>query len=403
MVKILLFLLMLLPISSFAEDSIILDDLFVRLQQHPIILNKQQSAKYYQQLSKKEKGLPDPGISLGVENVPVDNPAFNRYLPTSKTIGFSQKIPAFSIRKYKSDIQKHLSNSEDLSSKFIFENLKMRLLTALINKKQAQSLIELSHKQLELLSAKEKYLQGRLGSGGQNVYSRLSENDIDKSTVEQQISNLEFSENEADLELINLVGEVPLINKLPELTMNNWNEEDLQDILPILAVKEKLQAAKSEVKVKKASFGPNLEINGKYKIREAGNNFDGDNWFSAGIDLSIPLWFSSSQLPDLKAANARQSQISADYKTQILNWQQEINLTKQGLQTSQKNIKLLEDKQNSLSNMVAAVSRNYEAGRAAYESVLDAKIYKMRILSDLEREKANYQKLIARFNNYTAK
>jgi len=38
-------------------------------------------------------GLPDPVVSLGVENIPIADPSFDQYLPSSKTIGFSQNIP----------------------------------------------------------------------------------------------------------------------------------------------------------------------------------------------------------------------------------------------------------------------------------------------------------------------
>lgn len=62
--------------------------LLKELENHPALLRINYNADSKKQKSKQAKGLPDPNIIIGVDNVPVDNPSFDEYLPTSKVIGF---------------------------------------------------------------------------------------------------------------------------------------------------------------------------------------------------------------------------------------------------------------------------------------------------------------------------
>ncbi len=73
--------------SAMAGD---IDHYLAILNEHPSIKRILQEKEALEFQADGALGLPDPILSLGVENVPLSDPSFDQYLPSSKTIGFSQ-------------------------------------------------------------------------------------------------------------------------------------------------------------------------------------------------------------------------------------------------------------------------------------------------------------------------
>src|SRR5690606_30781400 len=105
--------------------------------------------------------------------------------------------------------------AERLSQQLVFENLKLRLLSALIDDNKTDKLIDFAYTNLVLLNEKEQYLQKQLGKGVSKSYNKLSENNISKNKVKGRIKDLKSEKEKIELELINLVGEVPYKIDLP--------------------------------------------------------------------------------------------------------------------------------------------------------------------------------------------
>ena len=61
-----------------------------RLSEHPQVESILAESEASKAQAQGELGLPDPMVMIGVDNVPISDPAFDRFLPTSKVIGFSQ-------------------------------------------------------------------------------------------------------------------------------------------------------------------------------------------------------------------------------------------------------------------------------------------------------------------------
>jgi hypothetical protein len=123
-------LLLLLLIGHQAHGKT-LDDYLVLLEQHPRVQALLESSTSLKHQAKAAMGLPDPTLALGVDNLPVSDPAFDRYLPSSKVIGFTQGIPNSSSRKAKESLSLAQAKTKTLMAQYTISQLQAQFFTNL--------------------------------------------------------------------------------------------------------------------------------------------------------------------------------------------------------------------------------------------------------------------------------
>ena len=97
--------------SAFASSF---EEYVQRLGEHPQVESILAESEASKAQAQGELGLPDPMVMIGVDNVPISDPAFDRFLPTSKVIGFSQAIPNPALRGAKSEKLEQMSEKQKL-------------------------------------------------------------------------------------------------------------------------------------------------------------------------------------------------------------------------------------------------------------------------------------------------
>ena len=157
-----------------------LDAYVSKLAEHPQVTQILEQSVRFNELADGEMGLPDPQLIIGVDNVPINDPAFDRFLPTSKVIGFKQQIPSYSLRKARSGKQEMLSKRQQLMADYTEERLKAILISQLSELNKVKTLQKLAKKQLGYYRSMEDDLKGQLEAGNP-VYGRFSE--IDRRPV----------------------------------------------------------------------------------------------------------------------------------------------------------------------------------------------------------------------------
>jgi outer membrane protein TolC len=380
--------------SAYADP---IDEYVDRLLEHPKINAILAEADSLQEAAAGEMGLPDPMLILGVDNMPVDNPAFDRFLPTAKVFGFRQEIPRYALRAAKAGKQKALSAKQRLIADYSLKRLKAFLITALVERKKVIELESLAQKQLQYYVELEDYLKGRL-QAGKSVYWRFSEVDVERTEVEQSLNNLKAERVAINEELIRLVGEVPSI-EIFNIRKALWND-NVENIYAVLVAKEDIAVVEQDIRAAKAAFGPNYGVQALYKQREAGNGFAGDDWASLQATISIPLWYSSNQKPKLRAAKAKKLQAEYSYEDVKSAWRRKLLTLAAQRDYAFSNINLLEERMKAIKAIVSSVKRNYEAGSSNLESVLSAQIDELKIASSLAKQRSQHAMLAAEFNSY---
>jgi hypothetical protein len=95
-----------------------------KLAEHPQAMSILSESEATKAQAKGELGLPDPMIMIGIDNVPISDPAFDRFLPTSKVIGFSQAIPNPVLLGAKSRKLDEVSAKQKLLADYTVERLR---------------------------------------------------------------------------------------------------------------------------------------------------------------------------------------------------------------------------------------------------------------------------------------
>ncbi len=375
-----------------------LDDYVQRLAEHPQVMDILAQSKSLRARAQGELGLPDPMLTIGVDNIPISDPAFNRFLPSSKVIGFNQKIPNPALLQAKSNKFEQLSEKQQLIANYTAQRLQFMFITKLAEHKAAKTQINLIKKQLGFYHELENTFKGQI-EAGRSVYQRFSEVDVERAEAERKLNDLEAKLTSIEADFIRLVDEIPDIEP-PELQEIKWNN-NLDTIYPVLISELDIDIAKKDVGIANAAFLPNFGVNAVYKQREDGqnNSYSGDDWFSLKAQITIPLWASKNQKPKLQSAKSkeRSAQFAHDDIRRL--WTQKMIALQSARNAAAKNIKILQDKDHAMSHKIKAAQRNYEAGTEDLDRVLLAKIDRLNIQAQLAQVKAEYISKAAEFNS----
>ena len=368
-----------------------------RLAEHPRVAKILEQSTRFKELSDGEMGLPDPQIILGADNVPINSPAFDRFMPTSKVLGIRQQIPSYSLRKARSGKQERLAKRQGLVADYTLKRLESILIAQLSELDKVKTLERLAREQLELYRSMEEDMQGRLEAGSA-IYGRFSEIDVDRAGVEQRLNNLKAERVAIEEELIRLVGEVPSI-PLPSIPEVAWNRDGTA-LYPVRIAAEDVQAAAKDVDVADAAFGPAYGVQAIYKQRESGRGFSGDDWLSVQATVSIPLWATSNQKPKLRAAQAGRRSAKYAYEDIRREWVGRMATLRAERDVALDNIVLLQEKASALQEKTEAAKRGYESGNISLESVLDTQIDALTIAAQLAEQRSRHVRLSAQFDSH---
>ena len=374
------------------------EDYIQRLNEHPQVMARLSDADALKDQAQGELGLPDPTLIIGIDNVPVSDPSFDRFLPTSKIIGFNQKIPNPILLRAKANKIEQLSEKQKLIADYTAQRLQFMLITKLAEYKAVKVQAGLIKKQLGYYHELEDTFKGQIESG-RSVYQRFSEVDVERAEAERKLNDIDARKISIEAEFIRLINEVPDI-AIPDISDLTWSD-DMNSIYPVLIAAEDVDIAKRSVGIADAAFLPNFGVNAVYKQRENAKNgsFSGDDWFSVQAQVTIPLWASKNQKPKLSAAQGKERSAIFAYDDISSQWKQKMVTLESMRDAAAKNVKVLHSKDKAMGGKVSAARRNYEAGTEDLDRVLLAKIDRLNIQSQLAQVKYNYVSKAAEFNS----
>lgn len=380
------------------------DELAARLAEHPSVLALRSESEAREELAIAAGGLPDPAISIGVNNVPLSNPAFDQVMMTNKAIGVRQEIPSWGVRRARSDRERGEARANELAADYQLAALRAELIAALADKERIRAQTGYAEAKLKLYSELDGILQGEL-EAGRAIYYRLSQVDVERADVDRTLADLDAEQARVNASLIDLVGEAP-DTPSPPIELAAWDG----DALALHAARiadAGVDTARAGVAEGKAAFGPNFGVQLTYQQREASDpsispSFSGDDWFSAGVTFSVPLWAPRNQAPRLRAAKAREARARASYQRTYRDVRERLTSLAAAYAASRQNIEILTNKAAALEEVIDAARRNYEAGRADYIMVIDGEIGRLTLLSELAAERARAVSLAAQANSQMA-
>ena len=369
------------------------NQLLERLRQHPQITSYQSKVESLQNYSEGALGLPDPMLFIQEQDYPI-GPTSSRD-DEQKMIGFKQTIPAFGTRSAKSGRTAAEAEKEKLAGEYAYAAMKAKLISALATLQSIREQEKLLDAQANLFASEKTSIKGRIAANQTGV-SQLSMSQAENTQL--QIMRAELSEQRHEIEamLVSMIGDAPNVD-LPNIEMTAWDRNPDQTY-PVRIAAGDIAMARREVDVREAEFGPSLELQGGYSRM---NN--GDNASTIMIGVSIPLWASESQRPNLAGAKAslRSSEMGREAaQREVI---AKLDHLKAQIDISTQKIKLLETKNAHLQDSAQAITREYEAGKADLAMYLKARREALSASISTAQEHAKQTSLIADFNRYIIK
>ncbi|MBF0186745.1 MAG: TolC family protein [Magnetococcales bacterium] len=374
------------------------EELVASIWQHPAVLGlKEQSAGDRHQ-GEGATGFADPVITLGVNNLPVEDPEFDRYLPTSKSIGITQALPNFRQQSATAERLRRRGSKKELLAAWRHAEMVAEMVGILADYEKVESVITALKAQHQHYGELESWLQGRLESGAAD-YGRFAELDVSRTEIDRKLNELEGEKAVLKSRLHALTGidGEPVV--VPDQEAKVWDgRSDAMHLLKI--ANAGISVAEQGVAEKEAAYDPRFSFGATYQIRESGATFDGEDWVTAKVGVTVPLWQHFRQDPDLRAASARKSAAEMAYQDQLRTLRRTLDVLDVKRKTSERALELLQEKSDNLKKVEEAARRRYAAGRVQWEAVLRPVIRRLAIDVELAGERARRVKLIARINSH---
>lgn len=248
--------------------------------------------------------LPDPKITLGLMNLPINTFSFSQEPMTGKIISISQTFPFPEKLKLSRDTARHEAaaagyQQQELRNSLILEVTRTYYDLFLIDRSiETVEKNQILMKQL-VRAAESKY---ETGSGLQQDVLRAH---LELSRLEDSLLEWRRKRQTAVSRMNHLlnrnpgapVDKIPAALTLPESEWPSIGVDKLKETRPLLhAWEETLEKARNEIRLTQLSVWPDLMVMGSYTQRDdlmAG--METPDFMSASISFSIPVFYQKKQ------------------------------------------------------------------------------------------------------------
>ncbi len=237
------------------------------------------------------KSLPNPSLSVGLNNLPLNRPYPNKYEPMSNlSIGISQMymLPIKREREALMALKERLAllEEEELLKRELIKDIKLSYLEWLYTFKREDVLNRIKREIDTLYKlAEENYKYGKTN------LSDLLFLKGEQIKVESELEKVKLERESKKEELDYLVGKrFELKGEEVYFKREEFPEVNLDESLYIKRLKAQREKLVAEVERRKVEYLPDIELMAEYMIRPSM-----ENMFSLRAGVSLPIWKSKRE------------------------------------------------------------------------------------------------------------
>lgn len=274
---------------------------------------------------------PDPVLSFGVVNLPIDNFDFDQEPMTQLKVGVSQMLPrgdSLKLQKQKLDFQ---ADETPLQRQERTANLRMIISILWLEAYQTQQSIKLIEQDQGLFEQLVAVAQLSYSSAiGKTRQQDLVRAQLELTRLEDRLLMLEqrhFAKRAALAELfpIENLGEIlvepklenrlttrnDLIARRPPLSLEEFNSSIQHP--SVWVFEKRLSALQTDVDIAQQKYVPQWGVNASYGYRESTPQGIGrSDFFSIGMSVDLPLFTNNKQDKELSAAKSSVAALKSD-------------------------------------------------------------------------------------------
>lgn len=383
------------PLLSAAASAQNFEDLEARLADHPSLTALTYAADAHRERSLAATALPDPVVSVGINNFPVFDPSFSAFLPTNKAVGISQAFPSQASRNARSGETRAMAAQTERVREAQLATLRGELVALLHEKERIARQRELANARSAKYDELTEVAETEIDAGRPAVF-RLAEAEAERSNVSRELVDLQRQDAELDARLIDLVGDVPT-TPAPTVAPIEWSGDALA-FHAVRVAEAFIDVTGYSVDGAKAAWKPNWGAQLTYQQRESGANFAGDDWVSGMVTFTVPLWASRSQTPRLRAAKADRASAEMRYQAAARSAAARYAAEAAALRAAMDSIGVLARNITAVEDKIAAQLTTYESGAGTYAPIIDGEIAILNLRAEIIAEEARGAAAAARMN-----
>jgi len=378
------------------------EDLEARLSAHPSLAALGSEADADRERSRAAMALPDPIVSVGINNFPIFDPAFDTFLPTNKAVGIRQDIPNYAERRARA--QGALANADEREALRAerYATLRGELILLLHHRHHLEHHVRLIDAQEAKYSELKTVFEAEIGAAD-IALSRLAEIDAALARLGRDRADITARLARIEARLVDLVGEAPLSSLTPPPIAPVIWSGNADQFYAVRVADAAIGNADASVDEARAAWRPDWGVEVTYQQREAGrggafSNFEGDDWVSAQVRFSVPLWAGRSQAPRLRGAQADRAAAESRRMAAALQARSEYEIYNAARQRSVASIDALNRQIAALEDQSRALLTNYESGSGSYAPIIDSDIAVLKLRAEIVSERALEAEATARMN-----
>lgn len=231
-----------------------LEDLEARLLDHPSLNALTYDAEAWRERSTAATALPDPVVSVGINNFPIFDPSFSEFLPTNKAVGIRQDFPNRAGREARAGEARMSAEQTDRIRSAQFATLRGELIALLYEQERIETQRQLAATQNEKYDELGGVVEAEIDAGRPVVY-RLAEIEAERARVSSLLVDLDRQDAELGARLIDFVGYVPA-TPAPSVDPQDWSGDAIA-FHAVRVAEAGIRVADHSVDGAKAAWRPN--------------------------------------------------------------------------------------------------------------------------------------------------
>jgi cobalt-zinc-cadmium efflux system outer membrane protein len=355
---------------------------------------------------EQNSNLPDPTLTLGLVNMPVNSFSFTQEPMTGKIIGLSQAFPFPGKLSEQADVNKKdvdIVEQEILDAKNeIRKNVIQNYNELLFIRKS----IEISESSKQLLNNIADVVRAKYSVSTASQQNLLKV-ELEITNLSEKIENLKSIEN-SKLAVLNSYLLRPAESQInteqfPGITYHQFTIDALIDTAikhrPFL---EGIKEAEEKESLKKSlaeyDYYPNFNLSLQYSFRDKieKTNTPLDDFFSVILGVSLPLNYGGKISSKVEETESMQQLYNEQYQMSLQMLRSSFGESVAKLNSLEKRIKLVSEGSliQASENMKTTLT-SYQVGQVDFINVIDAQNSLLKVENDLYRLKTDYLNEIA--------
>ncbi|GAB4298255.1 MAG: TolC family protein [Ignavibacteriaceae bacterium] len=391
---------------SFAQTETLQDLINIAIEVSPKIKMLEMKKETASNRIEQNSNLPDPMLTLGFVNLPVNSFSFTQEPMTGKIVGLSQAFPFPGKLSEQADVNRKdvdIIEQEILDAKNEIRKNIIKSYNELLYTRKAKAIVD-----------SNKYLLNNIAEVVRTKYSvstasqqNLLKIELEITNITEKIEDLKSKENSL-LSILNALllrsEDSPIAtDEYPETNFRSFTVEALIDSAikyrPFLAgIKEAKQKEELKKSLAEYDFYPNFNLALQYSFRDKieRTNTPLDDFISVIVGISLPLNYGGKVSSKVEETESMQMFYDEQYQMSLQVLRSSFGASIAKLNSLRERIKLIEEGSLIQANEnLKTTLTSYQVGQVDFLNVIDAQNSLLKIENDLYRLKTDYLNEIA--------